>query len=147
MLSELRHSEARPDEQQGNTLILFPFAVLVLLVLGGIVLDAATVFQADRRAVDEATALANDIAGVVDPAAFHLAPDDGLVLDRVFAATATAAANARLRPELVCSAAVAGDRVAVTCAGTATPIVLPALGGLPSFRVGGTAVATAVEGG
>jgi hypothetical protein len=128
--------------EEGSTLLLFPFAVLVLLALGGIALDAAVAFQADRRAVDEASALANDIAGVIDEAAF--ATTGRVSIDATFAASATMAANTRLGPDLVCVSDLAAATVTVVCEGEATPIILPALGGLTTFDVGGSAVASAV---
>lgn len=137
-----------PDRsgEDGNTLILFPFAVLVVLALGGIALDAAVAFQADRRALDEATSLANDIAGAIDPDAF-LAGGSVVAIDVGFAEAATTAANARLGPDLACAYTLPSPtQVRVECAGTASPIILPALGGLTTFDVGGVAVASATVG-
>ena len=141
---DMRRVVPRMRAEDGNTLLLFPFAVLVLLALGGLALDAAVAFQADRRAVDEAAALANDIAGVLDPAAFLTA--GGYVrVDAAFAEVATRAANDRLAPDLVCVHVIDGAQVEVTCSGSVRPIILPALGGLTGIDVGGTVRTSAVQ--
>jgi Flp pilus assembly protein TadG len=53
----------RAGPEQGNVLILMPAAVLVLLVLATIALDAAVVFLGEREVADAAAAAANDAVG------------------------------------------------------------------------------------
>jgi hypothetical protein len=53
----------RGDPEQGSVLILMPAAVLVLLVLAAIALDAAVVFLGEREVADAAAAAANDAVG------------------------------------------------------------------------------------
>lgn len=50
-------------DERGNTLVLFPAAVLILLALGALALDAATIYLGQRRVADLAAATANDAAG------------------------------------------------------------------------------------
>lgn len=134
-----------PSREDGSTLLLFPFGVLVLLLLGAITLDAAVVFRADRVAIDETAALADDIAGVLDAAAF--AAGEGVRIDTEAARRLVDAANDRLAPGLRCTAQPVGTSVEVTCSGTVRPVLLPALGGRQGFTIGGTATARAVEAG
>jgi Flp pilus assembly protein TadG len=52
-------SAVRSDEA-GSNLLLFPAAILVLLALGGIAVDSATLFLSQRRMTDLAAAVAHD---------------------------------------------------------------------------------------
>lgn len=59
-------------KEGGSVLMLVPAAVLVLLVLGAICVDAAVVFLAQRDLANRTAAAANDIAGfAVSDAAFY----------------------------------------------------------------------------
>jgi Flp pilus assembly protein TadG len=69
----------RFTSQAGNTLLLFPAALLVLLALGGLAVDAATLFLSQRRMVDLAAATANDAVAGIELAAFY--EDDAIVVD------------------------------------------------------------------
>lgn len=56
--------EATRDRGEGGSvLLLFPAAVLVVLILAAIAVDASVAFQAQREVADATTAAANDAAG------------------------------------------------------------------------------------
>ena len=59
----------RPDG--GSVLILMPVALLVTLLLGAIAVDAAQQFEAQRQAVADAQALANDAASALSGSALR----------------------------------------------------------------------------
>lgn len=66
--------------QQGNTLLLMPVGVLVLLILAAIAVDAAVLFLGQRRVADLAASVAQDAVAAVDEASFYegeLALDPG----------------------------------------------------------------------
>lgn len=134
-------------EEDGSTLMMYPFAILVVLMVGGIAVDAAVLFQAHREAVDVSAGLASDIAGVIDEQAF--AQEQVVVIDRSRAADVLAFTNgvelAGHPNGLSCTASVDGSDVAVTCAGTARPILAPLSEGssLFSFEVTSTATTDA----
>lgn len=146
----------RPDDagarrvlggEDGSTLLLYPFAVLIVFALGAIAVDAAVLFQAHREAVDVASGVAADIAGVVDEAAFA---DDGTIrIDRDRAGDVLAFANTVTLDDhpnqLRCGADVAPDGagVAVTCDGTGRPLLLPIGGDSPLMTFSATVTATA----
>lgn len=117
-------------EEQGNTLILMPVAVLILIMLGAMALDGAIVFMADRELNDVASGLANDAAVLIDEDAFY---DDGTVRisqARVDALLAQVVPLVQDEPlSFTCTGAVAGtgDRVTVTCTGRTDLVFLPAL--------------------
>ena len=152
MLSALRRWVRTADrDEDGSTLVLYPFAVLVVLALGGLALDVALFFQAHRDAVDVAAGLASDLAGVVDEAAFASSPDGAVVIDTRRAAALLDLTNQDLAAHphgLRCSAAVRADDPAVVdvwCTGTAEAILLPTAGLLGTFDLRGEATASAVE--
>ena len=138
----------RGGDEDGSTLVLYPFAVLVVLGLGGVALDLALFFQAHRESVDVAAGLAHDIAGVVDEGVF--ATSGQVVIDTGRAQVLLDLTNGDLaghRHGLHCSATVrpgAPATVDVTCAGTAAPVLLPAVGLLGRMDLRGTATASAV---
>jgi len=92
--------------EDGNVLILVPTAVLILLGLGAMALDAAHSFLAGRQLAELAADVATDGAAAVDQAAFY-AGDGTIVLD--------AAAAARRRDELVGRAGATQRFVSVAC--------------------------------
>jgi hypothetical protein len=136
-------------EEDGSTLLMYPFAVLTVLVIGAIAIDAAVLFQAHRQAVDVAAGLAGDIAGIIDEETF--AGDGTVVVDRDRAAAAIAYANdvvlADHPHDLRCRAAVpaGGVAVAVTCEGRGRPLLLPIGGGPDGFAISATSTAAPVE--
>jgi uncharacterized membrane protein len=66
--SDLR---ARLRSQQGNTLLLMPTAILVLMVLAAIAVDSAMLFLGQRRVADLAASVAQDAVAAVDEARFY----------------------------------------------------------------------------
>ena len=62
--------------QSGSVLMLFPAAVLVVLILGAIAVDASVAFLAKRELNDASAALANDLAiEALSNDAFYHSPD------------------------------------------------------------------------
>jgi Flp pilus assembly protein TadG len=53
---------ARPDRQEGSTLLLFPAALLIMLALAAMTVDSAIAFMAQRQLVNATAAAANDAA-------------------------------------------------------------------------------------
>lgn len=132
-------------EQAGNTLILFPTAVLILFGLGAVALDTATVFLGQRRLVDVASAVANDAIAAVDVEAFFSQSDEGAAvpLDRARAEARRDQIVARQSldrslSELSCTIdeLVTGPpaRAEVTCRATVRPILAPLWPGAPDAR-------------
>lgn len=74
-----RHRRPRSDggwrpwlrDEAGNTLVLLPAAVLILLGLGAMALDAATIYLGQRRVADLAAATAVDAVGGLQLASFY----------------------------------------------------------------------------
>jgi len=62
--------------EDGNVLLLFPAAVLVLVILGALAVDFSIVYLGEREAADLAAALANDAASALDEVAFYGAADE-----------------------------------------------------------------------
>lgn len=116
------------QQEAGNTLLLFPAAVLVLLGLGGMAIDAATLFLGQRRMVDLATAVATDAVAGLDEAAFY---DEATVaIDPRRAAVRRDQLVAALEDnwslsEVGCTVAFAGDQATVTCSATVRPLLAP----------------------
>lgn len=144
LLARLGRAAASED---GSTLVLYPFAVLIVLGLGGLALDFALYFQAHRESVDVAAGLASDIAGIVDEATF--AATGKVRIDTARAQHVVDLTNRDLAGhpyELSCAwAARAGapDTVDVECTGRADAILLPAAGLLGDMDLHGTATASA----
>jgi len=130
-------------EQAGNTLILFPTAVLILFGLGAVALDTATVFLGQRRLVDVASAVANDAIAAVDVDAFFSQSEEGAAvpLDRARAEARRDQIVARQSldrslSELSCTIEelATGPPARVTCQATVRPILAPLWPGAPEAR-------------
>lgn len=138
-------------DQDGSTLVLYPFAVLIVLGLGGLALDVALFFQAHRESVDVAAGLASDIAGVIDEAAFGTSTTGTVAIDAERAQLLLELTNQDLvgHPHgLQCRAAVrpaTPATVDVVCTGRADAVLLPVGGMLGRFDLRGEATASAVE--
>ncbi|HEX2575085.1 MAG TPA: hypothetical protein VHK88_01980 [Aquihabitans sp.] len=79
----------------GSALLLMPAAVLIVVVLGGIAVDRAVVFGAQRDLVATAQAAANDAASEgVDLRALRSGGDVAVARDRIDIAVARAVALA-----------------------------------------------------
>lgn len=137
-------------DEEGSTLVLYPFAVLVVLALGGLALDLALFFQAHRESVDVAAGLAGDIAGVVDEGVFATSGGQ-VVIDTRRAQLLLELTNRDLadhRYGLQCAAVVPPTNpatVEVACTGRADAVLLPVAGLLGRMDLRGTATASAVE--
>lgn len=128
--------------------MLYPFAVLIVVALGGIALDFALFFQAHREAVDTAAGLASDIAGIVDEAAFATSTTGEVRIDTARADVVVDLVNHDLAShpyQLVCHppSYPTPDTVDVECTGRADAILLPAAGLLGDMELRGTATASA----
>ncbi len=152
MLTDLlRRIHRVTADEDGSTLVLYPFAILIVVALGGLALDVALFFQAHRETVDVAAGLANDIAGVVDEAAFATSVDGTVAIDSRRAEVLLELANQDLvgHPHgLRCSAAVrpaTPATVDVVCTGRADAILLPAGDVLGRFDLRGEATASAAQ--
>lgn len=126
--------------------MLMPAAVLVFVVLGSLVVDAALVYRAEREVASLAAAAANDAAGAaVDLDAWYrdgtLALTPSVARDVAARRVATGAFDAE-----VVDVIVIGDRVTVVVRGRAEHLFADALpGGRGSTAVEATAVATAAR--
>ena len=132
-------------DEVGNTLVLFPAAVLIVLGLGALALDSATVFLGQRRLVDVAATVANDALAAVDPDAFFAqeAGEVAVPLDPARAQARLVAIVAAQVPdrsleglECVFEALESGPptRVEVRCTAQVRPILAPVWPGAPDVR-------------
>lgn len=150
-MSERRRGgwRTRLRAEDGNTLLLMPAGVLILMVLGAIAADFAIVFQADRELNDVASGLANDAAGLLDEAAFYTGGD--IVVDEARVAALVALVVPQLQDDplsFACTPAFPGPRtVEVTCTGRTELLFTPSVGTAVDLgRVSATARATARTG-
>lgn len=141
-----RHRLAAED---GNTLILMPAGVLVLMVLGAIAADSAVVFQADRKLADVASGLANDAAGMLDEATFYATGDIRIDEGRVVDLIALVVPQLQDDPlTFTCTPTFPGPgTVEVTCTGETELLFAPTVGPVGDLgKVGATARASARTG-
>jgi len=113
---------ARPDG--GSVLILMPVALLVTLLLGAVAVDAAQRFEAQRQAVADAQALANDAASALSASALRArgAGSTGSGGTATDAGLDPAQVRERLRAD-VAGRAIRGDITWSVSAGTVTVTV------------------------
>lgn len=74
----------RSSDEAGNTLALVPVALLLVLGLAALAIDATALFLAERQLHGMAASVATDAAGTLDRARFY-APEGEIVLDAVAA--------------------------------------------------------------
>lgn len=119
-------------DDRASALLLMPAAVLVVLVLGAIAVDAAVAFLAERDLAAAAAAAANDAAtaGLDEDA---LRGGAGYRLDPalVEAAVQRALTARGVDPGTSVDVAVAGTEVRVTLRGAARLVFAPAIPGAP----------------
>lgn len=127
--------------EQGNTFVLFPAAILVVLALGSLALDAATVFLGQRRLADLAAAVANDAVAGVSEESFYAGDSDQLRIDPARANLRAAQLveaqpedRALLAPSCLLTLVEGGQGVRVECTATVRPIIAPAIPGLNPVR-------------
>ena len=135
------------SDEDGSTLLMYPLAVLMVLAIGAIAIDAAVLFQAHRQTVDVAAGLASDVAALVDESTF--ASSGELRIDSDRAEQVVAHANEAVLDghpnELRCAAVVATTDVEVVCSGTGRALLLTLGGRSGAMRLEAAATATIVE--
>ncbi len=119
---------ARFSAQDGNTLVLFPAAMLILLALVALSLDAAVAHLAQRRLADLAASVANDATTAMDLDAYYGRGD--LTLDASRAAARmheqrVAIGRDRGLEDVSCSVTTNGPVVVATCDAVVRPVVAP----------------------
>lgn len=119
-------------DERGSALLLMPAAVLVVMVLGAIAVDAAVAFLAERDLAAAAAAAANDAAtAALDEDALRRGAgyrlDPALVEDAV----ARALTARGVDPGTDVAVAVDGTEVRVTLAGRAELVFSPSIPGAP----------------
>lgn len=136
--------------EDGNTLVLFPAAVLVMFVLTSIAIDAAVTFSAQRQVADIASGIANDAASAFSDEAYFVGGQ--VTIDPARAQQRAAAALARRGDadthDVACTVtAPGGSRVEVTCTGRVQQLISPMrFLGVGSRDLAATASAVPVEG-
>lgn len=91
-----------PTGERASTLLFFPAALLVMVVLAAVTVDLARLHLAQRQVDDLAAATANDAVTVgLDVAALRSGDDYRLAPSRVRALAAARAADAALPVDLV----------------------------------------------
>lgn len=116
------------SDEAGSTLLLFPAAILVLLALGGMAVDGATLFLSQRRMADLAAAVAHDAIAGIEEASFY---GSGTIrVDPQRASLRRDQLIAHLEEDwslsdVACSLSVSGDQATADCAATVRPIMAP----------------------
>ncbi|HSK25039.1 MAG TPA: hypothetical protein VK906_17775 [Egicoccus sp.] len=140
-------SERVPAED-GNTLVLMPVAVLILLVLASLAFDAAVVHLQQRRLADLAASLANDAVAALDLASVYDLDVDPVAdptrAQGLAAARLAVFAHDATLQDVSCTPQVAAGEVSVTCEGRVVPVFGRALASERAmFEVRATEVARA----
>lgn len=150
-MSVRRWFAAAREDQAGNTLALVPVAVILLLGLAALALDAAALYLGQRRLADLAAAAATDAAGALDAEGFYADPANPY-LDVAGAqerATSLAESLGEDRTFDAVSCLVTADQLTATatCEGTVRPILAPFWPGMDdALRLTVTEHASALEG-
>lgn len=130
-------------EERGSVLLLMPAAVLIVLILGAIAVDAGVAFLAERELASAAAAAANDaVTAGLDEAALRRGQGYRLDPGRVQDAAARSLAAQGLHPDTDVAVAVEGLAVRVTLRADAALVFAAAVPGAPDVvRVSATASA------
>ncbi len=134
--------------EEGNTLVLVPVAVLILLGLAAMALDGALLYLGQRRLADVAAAAATGAAGELDRAAFY-DPEVPAQLNLTAGQERAAMLVADLGrdrgfEDVTCEVAVEELTATVRCEGTVRPMLAPFWPGLGAeLRLAATERATA----
>lgn len=131
--------------ERGSVLMLMPAAVLVFVVLGALVVDAALVYRGEREVASLAAAAANDAAGAaVDLDAWYRDGTLALTPTVAEAVAVQRVRGGRFQAEVV-GVTVAGDRVTVVVRGRADHLfadAIPGAKGWTAVEASATATAT-----
>ena len=147
-MSDARRASWR--DEAGNTLVLVPAALLILLGLGALALDRATIYLGQRRLSDLAAATANDAVGGLDLAAFYAEGrtelDDALGTRRA-QVVADRMGEDRSFESVICEVSVTGLQARADCRAQVRPILAPFWPGLDErLQIHAVEVARAIEG-
>lgn len=127
-----------PRADRASVLLLFPAALLVVLVLGAIAVDAAAVFVRQRELLDAAAAAADDGAAAgLDEAHLRATGEIRLDPDRVGEAVRASLSARGVLDELVAPPRwrlVGDQRVEVELHGWADHVLAPVVPGAPDGR-------------
>ena len=146
MASERRPRRSSPDsprtplrrfgrDQRGNTLVLFPAAILIVLGLGALAVDSAVLFLGQRRLADVAASVASDAVAAISTSAYYDPSGSSIELDPVRASrraqqvVATISSDRSLE-DVSCDVTVRGLRAEVVCEATVRPLLAPMWPGL-----------------
>ncbi len=134
----------RPRDDRGTVLLLFPAALMVMVILGAIVVDVGytTIRGRELRAV--AASAANDSLGALD--IVELRDNGNLVIDESAAHTIVAQAIALgpLPGARIVDIDIQGFEIAVTLALDLELVIAPALGDLNRITLTRTARAAVI---
>lgn len=138
--------------EDGNTLALFPAAVLVMFILASMAIDAAVTFSAQRQLSDIAAAAANDAASAALDTTYYgegrFGVDRAVAGQRVDDTVGRRTDSDRLAAScIVDDISADGLSVTVVCRGTVTQLISPArFLNITSRDIRATATATAQQG-
>lgn len=122
------------NEQGGNTLVLFPVAILLVLGLGALAIDSAVIYLAERRLGDLAAAAATDAVGGLDLDTFYdPARDPALdpaLGERRARDLAARMGNDRSFEDVTCRIEVDGLTALASCTARVRPLLAPFWPGL-----------------
>ena len=123
----------RGSGERGSSLMLFPAAVLVLIVLGALAVDTSIAFLGERELANITAAAANDIASVaVAEEAYYREGRYELDVDRVLGLARAANDDAPAYLRITCTEVeVDGTRVRVLMQATADLVFAKGLPGAP----------------
>ena len=126
-------------DQRGNTLVLFPAAILIVLGLGALAVDSAVLFLAQRSLADVAATVANDSVAAVSTDAFYDPSGSSIELDEDRAElrarqVVEGAASDRSLEGVTCEVVVSGLRADVACQAIVRPLLAPFWPGLGAIQ-------------
>ncbi len=148
MVVARRRRSDRSD--RGSVLLLVPAGILIVVALGAMAVNAAVIFQGERRAANIANSVANDVATLAldsahfrDTGTYRLSSDVGAAAESARAVALASADGSFVAGTLSISVvAVTPQQVQVTVSASVEPLWnAPGLGGL--VRVEAIAFASA----
>ena len=117
----------RSSDEAGNTLVLVPVALLLVLGLAALAIDGTLLFLAERQLRGLAASVATDAAGTLDPARFY-GPGGEIVLDAVAAQRRADVMEGHHDEDasllaLSCQVTIEGPVAVVTCHAQTRPLL------------------------